>query len=605
MPRTLKDVSREIKEQADIVAIVGRTVALQKSGTTYKGLCPFHSEKTPSFNVVPSKNIFHCFGCGAGGTVIDFVMLTEKLEFIDALKMLAAELGIALPEMDAQAAGARDRAEQLRKQILAVNQFALDWFRRNLTEGRHPIASNYVRERDIPDDIAAKFQLGAALDSWDSLSISARRAGYSDDLLVDAGLCIRHEGRGSIYDRFRNRLIFPIQDPMGRPIGFGGRRLDDDPKSPKYLNSAETTVYHKGQSIYALNLAQKSIADSGFIILTEGYMDTLMAHRFGFTQAVATLGTALTAEQSRLLARHANRIYFLYDGDEAGQKAMLRGGEPLLSAGLDTRIIALPAGEDPDSYLRANGADALRQLQQSAIEFFDFALTAQSTGVDLNSIAGQAQLVDRMAPLLLSIRNDVAREGAIARLLQRIGGLPREAVQQILRRKQREQRTGGEPAPDSQRVVPSAFDPMDRMVLILMMQSRESLEILREQMDLAWLVDERLHPWIDFLHCGHDDANNHLAEAEIDGTLPADREILTGILADALPIADPVHAAEQLVARLRRRFMQRNSKELLEDLQRAVENAPEEFPEPLLRVIEQERRRLINTLIPRAPNSIG
>jgi len=604
MSRSLKDVAREVKEQADIVAVVGRTVALQKAGSSYKGLCPFHSEKTPSFNVVPSKNIFHCFGCGAGGSVIDFVMRTEKIEFIDALKMMAAELGIEIPEMDGQSPGHRDRTEQLRKAILAVNQFALDWFRRNLLEGRHSVANKYIRERDIPDDMAERFMLGVALDGWDHLAVAARHAGFSDDLLAEAGLCIRHETRGTLYDRFRNRLIFPILDPMSRPIGFGGRRLDEDPKSPKYLNSAETIVYNKSRSLYALNLASKPISENGFALLTEGYMDTLMAHRHGFQQAVATLGTALTTEQARLLARHANRVFFLYDGDEAGQKAMLRGGEPLLAAGLDTRVIPLPVGEDPDSYLRANGPEALRGLQQTAAEYFDFALDAHERGLDLNSIAGQAQLVDRMAPLLLSIRNDVAREGAITRLSQRIGGLPREAVLQILRRKRRDSRTGSSDEPEAARFASATFDPMDRMALILMTQSRQSLEVMREKLDLAWIHDERLLPWIDFLHCGNEDANNLIAEAEVDGTLPAEREILTAVLADALPVADPLHAAEQLVARLRRRFMQKNSKELLDDLQHAVNAAPDAFPEPLLRVIEEERRRLIQLQIPRAPSSI-
>jgi DNA primase len=531
-------------------------------------------------------------------------MKTERLEFIDAVKLMAGELGIPMPVQEAGMAATHDRTEQLRRSILAINQFALDWFRRNLTEGRHAVAREYMKERDITDEMAGLFQLGVALDGWDHLAQAAKRSGFGDELLIEAGLCLRQETRGTLYDRFRNRLIFPIFDGMSRCIGFGGRRLDDDPKSPKYLNSAESVVYQKGKSVYALNVAQKAITESGFILLTEGYMDTLMAHRFGFTQAVATLGTALTPDQARLLGRHANRVFFLYDGDEAGQKAMLRGGEPLLAAGLDTRIISLPPGDDPDSFLRSNGPEALRELQEHATEYFDFALSSFARGIDLNSIAGQAQLVDRVSPLLLAIRNDVAREGAINRLLQRIGGLPREAVLQILKRARKDARSGGSVEGGSERIAPSSLDPIDRQILILMMHSHEALELLRGQLDLAWIVDENLLPWIDFLHCGHEDAQSLLAEAEIEGNLPASREILTSVLAGALPIGDPIHAAEQLTARLRKRYMQRSSAELLTELQVAIQTSPSAFPESLLRVIQEERKRIVQLMIPRAPTSL-
>ena len=378
MPRSIKDIARQVKDQADIVAIVGRHVPLKKAGTSYRACCPFHKEKTPSFHVVPAKGIFHCFGCGAGGSAIDFVMRTERMEFMEALRLLAGELGIEIPAPGGpQDEEARDAAEKHRRSLQSAMEFALDWFRGNLTSRRNAVAADYLEQRGIAPEIAEAFQLGAALDGWAHLADAARAKGFSEELLTEADLCIRHEQRGTVYDRFRHRLIFPIFDHRGRPIAFGGRQLADDPTSGKYINSAETSLYKKGRTLYALNVAQKAISDSGHAILTEGYMDTVMAHQFGFPQAVASLGTALTPEQARLLKRYANRVYFLYDGDAAGQKAMLRAGESLLGAGFDARVIILPAEDDPDTFLRREGPEALRGKFENAREYFDFALEAR------------------------------------------------------------------------------------------------------------------------------------------------------------------------------------------------------------------------------------
>jgi DNA primase len=595
MADTLRDISRRVREQADIVGIVERYVPLKRAGASFKGHCPFHKEKTPSFNVVPAKGIFHCFGCGAGGSAIDFIMRIERVEFIDALKILAKELGIEVPEARGGPPAdpaARDAADRHRRSVQSVNDFALEWFRGNLRERRHPAANEVVAQRDITPEMVETFQLGAALEGWDHLVQAAGARGFSDALLIDAGLAVRSETRGTVYDRFRDRLIFPIFDHLGRTIGFGGRRIGDDPDTPKYMNSAETELYKKSRSLYALHLAQPAITESGTAILTEGYMDTLMAHRFGFANAVASLGTALTSEQARLLKRFARRVLFLYDGDTAGRNAMLKGGGPLLEAGLDVRVIVLPPGDDPDSFLRREGPDALRARIESAVEFFDFALDTVSAEIDLRSLEGQGRLVELMAPFLIAMRNEVAREGAIARMLGRLGGLPRQAVDRLLDRQRH--RAPGE-VPSAGATAPTDFDALDRVVLRVMLESFEALQVVRHHLAESWLRDSRLEPWILFLLHENRDAEHAIEDAREAGELPADPSVLTAILADPrLRLGDPIHTGQQILARMKKRHFQAIARQLI----RALGDMQYEFPDRTLRMIHEECLLAFQTDVP-------
>ncbi len=615
--QTLKDITRIVKEQADIVAVVGRTVALKKAGNSYRGLCPFHNEKTPSFHVVPSKGIYHCFGCKAGGSVIDFLMNTERLTFIEALKKLADEMGMALPEADASPAERelRDEQEKRLRALQSANDFALEWFRANLLKTRNRDANTVMETRGITSDLGEKFMVGAALNDWTALLDAGRAKGFSDGLMIEAGLAVRNEESGRVYDRFRHRLIFPILDHLGRPIGFGGRRLDDDPKSPKYLNSAETPLYKKGKSLYALNVAQKDIGDAGFAILTEGYMDTIMAHAFGFGQAVASLGTALTPDQARLLKRYASQVIFLYDGDDAGRHAMLRGGEALLGAGLDTRVILLPAADDPDTFLRREGADALRERLHTADEYFDFALDEHAAGVELGTISGQAALVDALGPLLNTMKNDVQREAAISRMMHRLGDLPREAIYRVLRQQASQGRREFAPSPEatgssvpassSARVLPAPeFDPLEKFALKLMIESKEALAVLRAELHEEWLTDMRLDPWILFFFSGHEDAATMLAEAEAVGDLPGDPMILPAILADPHPLGIPEHSAHQLAARIKRRHQKRVTQQLVREIEQATAHAPDEVPSQKLTLMHQESQLAVRAKLPNAPMDI-
>ncbi|MCC6545622.1 DNA primase [Candidatus Sumerlaeota bacterium] len=571
MNREFADVVRRIKENADIVGVVGSVVPLKKAGNSYKGRCPFHDEKTPSFNVVPSKGIFHCFGCGAGGSVIDFVMRKERLDFKEAVEKLAKELGIEMPQFRPIDRAEADAEQRLIDAVQRANNDALAWFRKNLREGRNPLASEYLPLRGISAEMEEKFQLGAALDEWAALKDHLGKLGYTDQLLVDAGLCVRSES-GRVYDRFRHRLIFPIFSANGKVAGFGGRQLVKDDKSAKYINSEETVLYKKSQILYALNWSREDIEKSGYAILCEGYMDVLMAHAHGFTQAVASLGTSLTLQQAKLLKRFANKTFFLYDGDSAGQKAMLRGGESLLEAGFDTRVIALPPADDPDTFLQREGASALGTLLENAGEFFDYALDAHSRGLDLSKLAPQAELADRMAPIINRISNDVMKEGAIARLLRRIGGLPRTALGRILQQSAKAaNRPEGEAkgsVPSGSQAISSLFDDMDLLdvyVLKMMVESHGALEYLRANLRHEWIVEKKIEGWI-FYFCDHDEyAGTLIDAAEMENEFPADRRILSRVMAWDFPLGDnPLHAAEQILWRLRERYQLRLTNDLLE-----------------------------------------
>jgi len=354
------DQIERVRASANLVDVVAAHVALKRRGQNHVGLCPFHSEKTPSFSVSESKQIFHCFGCGEGGDVFAFVMRTEGLEFADAVRRLAERYGVTLAPV-AAAGGERHKGE--RDRVRRANDLALAFFRERLEKaGADSPIGRYLATRGLDAATAARFELGYAPDEWTALTAHLARAGVSREDMVLAGLVVKRdggarEGKDGVYDRFRGRLIFPIRTGSGDVVGFGGRVIGDG--EPKYLNSPETPLYHKGSVLYGLHPGRPDIARGGRVLLVEGYLDVIACHRHGLTFAVAPLGTALTAEHGKLLARHAERVDLVFDGDNAGQNAARKAAAVLAPFSLEVRIATLPAGEDPDSLLAAGGAEVL------------------------------------------------------------------------------------------------------------------------------------------------------------------------------------------------------------------------------------------------------
>jgi len=396
----------ELLGRIDIVEVIERRVPLKKAGREYQARCPFHDERTPSFTVSPQKQFYHCFGCGAHGSAIGFLMNYEGLEFVDAVEELARTAGLQVP----REAGSAPRPSQGLYEIL---EQAAAWYREQLKN--HARAVDYLKSRGLSGEITAQFGIGYAPSGWDGLVQQLGTDEGSMERLRRAGML--SEGKSGHYDKFRDRIMFPIHDRRGRVIAFGGRALADD--GPKYLNSPETELFHKGRELYGLYLARKSQPKLDRILVVEGYMDVVALAQFGFANCVATLGTATTSEHAELLFRAADEVIYCFDGDRAGRKAAWRALEstlPRLREGRQARFLFLPEGEDPDSLVRSRGAEALARLldeSRSLSEYFFEHLTA---GVDMQSIDGRAKLVGLARPHLEKIPEGVFRDMMTARL---------------------------------------------------------------------------------------------------------------------------------------------------------------------------------------------
>ena len=424
----------ELTERNDIVDVVSQYVRLtKKSGSNMFGLCPFHSEKTPSFSVSPDKQIYHCFGCGKGGGVINFIMEIENLGFQDAVAFLARRANMAMPEESDTPEVSR------RKRLLELNRDAARFFYEQLVAETGKPGQEYVLRRGISPAMVRRFGLGFAPDSWSALTDSMTKLGYTQQELFDAGL-IKHSRRGGGYDTFRNRLMFPVIDVRGSVIGFSGRILGDG--EPKYLNSPETAVFSKSHNLFALNLAKKS--KSGYIILTEGNIDVVSLHQAGFDSAVASLGTSLTGEQARLISRYTGEVILCYDSDEAGKKAAQRGIGLLEKLDLKVRVLTLPGAKDPDEYIKKNGADAFSNLLSGSAGQMEYRLQAVEDQHPPETDEGKVDYLKAAASLLASLPNAVEREVYAARVAEK-AGVSRQAVtaevERLRRRRLREAKT--------------------------------------------------------------------------------------------------------------------------------------------------------------------
>jgi len=410
-----QETVKEIAERLSIVDIIGEYVSLKRSGSNYLGLCPFHGEKTPSFNVNPAREIFHCFGCGAGGDIFTFVMKIEGINFPEALRKLAARAGVVLEERPLTDAEKRQKTE--REQQRAVMLLVAQHYRELLT--RHPdgaAARRYLQEREVDPETAAAYGIGYASERRDSIVQLLRAKGLPLECAEQLGI-IRKGERGR-YDLLHNRLIFPIRDQQGQPIGFAGRVLDNS--LPKYINSPESPLYHKSSVLFGLDLALRDIRQNEAAIIVEGYFDHLALYRAGIRNALATCGTALTDGHIRLLKKHAQRVYLLFDGDNAGRKATVRAMELCMEQRLPAYVITLPNGEDPDSFLVANSADAFRERVETAKPAFAQFLHWLLAKTPPSSADNKTRLAQEIMPRLGKIAEPIERslyEKEVCRLL--------------------------------------------------------------------------------------------------------------------------------------------------------------------------------------------
>ena len=402
----------EVRDRTDIVEVVSKFVSIKKVGKNFKGLCPFHSEKTPSFTVSSEKRIYHCFGCGAGGNVFKFVMEVQNISFVDAVRQFAESAGVPIPR--ANKGNLNDPKYQEREALKKANELATNYFQSLFKESEKGLAArDYLKGRHFAGEILDQYKIGWAIPEWRGLTNHLRKtSNLSRKTVLQSGLVIEKEEGSSIYDRFRGRVIFPIQDAHGSVIGFGGRAISESDQ-PKYLNSPETPLYQKSQVLFGMNLAKQAIRKEDQAILVEGYLDQMRATQYGVLNTVATCGTALTAKQAAMLRNYASSVVMVFDSDNAGREAADKGFEVLQEKGLQIKIVYLPEGQDPDSYIHENGAEKFLEKIKTAKPYLESYIDGVITRKNGNSTSELAKMANQVVPMLKKVQNLVERNSLV------------------------------------------------------------------------------------------------------------------------------------------------------------------------------------------------
>jgi DNA primase len=551
--------AERVKQQADIVRVVGDYVRLKKAGANFMGLCPFHQEKTPSFAVHPGKQIYHCFGCGVGGDVFQFVMEVEKSTFPEAVRTVAEKCGIPIPQTRPRSPEER-RENQQRPAILDLHREAAAFFARRLHEGPEgAVALAYLEDRGLDRDTILRLGLGFAPTAGDAL-LRHLKAKYAEKLLAISGLFSRDQS-GRLYDRFRRRIIFPIANESGKVIAFGGRALGDE--MPKYLNSPETPIYSKSHVLYHLDRAKESLRQNDFGILVEGYMDAIAVARAGFTNVVASCGTSLAEPQIRLLSRFTRRVIVNYDPDAAGQAATERSLGLLLEKEFEVRALSLPGGADPDKFIREQGAESYRQLLGQSPSYLDY-LIGRARKMDRTTAEGKLAALNFLMPYVQKVPNRFVRSEWASRIASELR-VDEPVLREALRRAAADRRSEVKPKPE---LVASVIKPAERQLIRMLAEASGFRERLGRELSEGalhrGLETERL---LDVLisHAGGEADPAALASA-LD---PRDRQILFEVLFESAP--EPTwEAADSCLEFLRGRKIAFE----LAELERQIERQP-------------------------------
>jgi DNA primase len=470
----------QIAAANDIVEVIGSYFPLRRAGGNFKALCPFHQEKTPSFHVNPQRQTFHCFGCGVGGTVFRFVMDYEHVDFPAAVRKLGARVGITVVE-ERRAGGEEDRQHEARRTLLQLHSEAAEWFHDNLLKKEVGApARDYLKKRGIDRVVAKSWQLGYAPPGWDVFLNWALQRGYERRQILQSGLVkLRDENKpqGDVYDRFRDRLMFPICNDVGEVIAFSGRILQKDAEAAKYINSPETPLFRKGNVLFGLHKTKRNLIEANSAIVCEGQLDLIALFEAGVTNVVAPQGTAFTESQARVLKRFVNEVILCFDADVAGKKAAERSLDALLQNDLIVRVAEMPAGEDPDSLIRKNGKEEFEARITSARDFFDYWIEREVATADLNSLGQKMELARSLADTVSHIRDSLMRGEVVRKVTARLGVSPAE-FESLLRRETRPG-TVGAPGPAAPPVAAPRHDVA--MLCLLALRDEEAARFLKEQ----------------------------------------------------------------------------------------------------------------------------
>jgi len=558
--------AERVKQQADIVRVIGEYVRLKKTGQNFTGLCPFHQEKTPSFAVHPVRQIYHCFGCGAGGDVFKFVMELEKSTFPEAVRTVAEKCGIPIPKPRERSPEER-RENQQRSALVEMHREAAAFFTRCLHESAEgKVAMAYLEDRGLDRDSMKRFGLGFAPSAGDAL-LRSLKSKYPEKLLDTSGLVSRDQS-GRLYDRFRRRIMFPIANESGKVIAFGGRAMGDD--MPKYMNSPETSIYSKSNVLYHVDRAKEALRQNDFAILVEGYMDAIAVARAGILNVVASCGTSLAEPQIKLLGRFTRRVVVNYDPDTAGQAATERSLTLLLEKEFDVRVLALPGGADPDKFLKEQGADAYRKLLSQAPPYLDY-LIGRARQMDRTSAAGKVAALNFLMPYVQRLPNRLLRSEWATRIATELR-VDEPVLRESLRRAAAERRSEVKPKAE---LLGPAVKPAERQLIRMLVEAEGRLpegESFREKLARE-LVAGALHRGLEAEHL-IEILISKVSERSDPATLAAaleekDRRLLFEILFESAP-EFTWDDAENCLSVLRNRHMQHE----LVELQKQIESKP-------------------------------
>jgi DNA primase len=549
------DMVEEVRAAADIVDVIGEFVQLKKAGREYKANCPFHEERTPSFYVVPAKGFYKCFGCGKSGDVFSFVMERQGLDFVEAVKHVAGRAGVQVREVKRS-----QEEEDPNRPLYEINGFARDWFRRQLEDATVGAAAReYLEGRGISADVCERYGLGFAPDEWRALRDAAAKHGLEEELMLEVGLLGSSERSREPYDRFRGRIMFTIESRSGRVIAFGGRILEGDTKdAPKYLNSPETPIYHKGSNLYGLSWARHSIRREESALVVEGYMDVVSLAAHGFENVVAPLGTALTPEQAKLLSRYTKRVLLLFDSDAAGLRATFKAGDTLLEVGLHPAVVTLPLGEDPDTLVRSEGREGLEQYLDQAVDVLDRKLQILDEKDYFSSIERTRSAVDRLLPTIRAASDPALRDIYVAKVADRTG-VRRETLEAEMKRAASGSAPTRVAAPPSVPRIAAHRVPKlgaERILLLLMTKNPDFVERAGEHVGAGDFVDVAYRTIFQALL---DDPELRAPPVSMD---PVAARRLQEILSDPEELAHAGRVFEESVARMHVAALDRRSQDL-------------------------------------------
>jgi DNA primase len=551
MPRIAEESIERVAAASDIIEVIGSYFPLKRAGTSWRALCPFHREKSPSFHISPQKQAYYCFGCGAGGGVFKFVMEYERVDFATAVQRLAQKAGVTIVEE--KGGPEDDRRRAMRDRLLETHRAAADWYHGNLLRSAGGAAAReYLKSRDIGSEIAKSWQLGYAPDGGGALLAHLRKAGFRDNELRASGLFGGGED-GPLRDRFRQRLMFPICNDYGEVIAFSGRVLPPSEDPAKYVNSPETTLFTKGRALFGLHKARRPLADAGTAIVCEGQLDLIRVFESGLQNVVAPQGTAFTPAQARLLKRYVEAVVLCFDSDRAGRTAVERSLPILLAAGFAVRVAALPAGEDPDSLIRKNGAEAFRDLIDKATDYFDFAVS--EAGRDLEDPGKKSALVRKLAGFAASLPDAVGREAVAARIGPRLSISPQAFLASVPKTAP----TGAAEDESENEVRTEATEQPDAVIRLLLhaalvdtearqwLAAQDTKKALAGRPGLALLAT--------CLNAGFDPTDAPATQAFV-ASQPPDAQSLLASLLLGRPPASPLAIARESLLNLRRRELE-------------------------------------------------